>query len=108
MLSLLIAENQELQAQNAQLHARLQELEAREKKDSHNRHIPPSQSASSGRGVVKNSRRKSERRVGGQPGHSGKTLQMVGDPDSIEHHPVTECEQCGKDLRAQAVEGYEK
>jgi transposase len=108
LISLLITENQELKAQNAQLQARVQELEARGKKDSHNSHIPPSQSSSKDRGVVKNSRRKTGRKVGGQPGHAGKTLQMVTQPDKIEQHLVREGVQCGKDLRDQAVEGYER
>jgi transposase len=108
LVSLLIAENEELTAQNAQLQVRVQELEARSKKDSHNSHIPPSQSASTGRGVVKNSRRKTGRNVGGQPGHSGKTLQRVAHPDKTEHHAVRACGHCGKDLRDQAVEGYER
>lgn len=108
LISLLIAENQELKAQNAQLHARVQELEARGKKDSHNSHIPPSQSSSNGGSAVKNSRRKTGRKVGGQPGHSGKTLQMVEHPDKTERHAVRECVHCGKDLGAQAVEGYER
>jgi transposase len=108
LISLLITENQELHAQNAQLQARLQELEVQSKKDSHNSHIPPSHSASKGRGVVKNSRRKTGRKVGGQPGHSGETLQMVAHPDKTVQHPVRECVQCRKDLHDQAVEGYER
>lgn len=32
---------------------------------------------------------------------------MMEHPDKTERHLVTECVQCGKDLREQAVEGYE-
>jgi len=81
-----------------QLQHRVQVLEEREAKDSHNSHLPPS----SDRFVrqPRSLRKKSEKKPGGQPGHDGTTLQWHTSPDEVVVHAVTSCATCQQDLCA--------
>jgi transposase len=81
----------------AQLQQQVQALEERLAKDSHNSHLPPS----SDRFVrqPKSLRKKSGKKAGGQPGHSGTTLRWQGRPDEVVVHAVTCCEHCQQDLQ---------
>src|SRR5216684_7724562 len=82
----------ELVAQNAALAARIQELEARLAKDSHNSSKPPS---SDGLGrKTKSLRRRSGKQPGGQLGHRGETLRLVATPDRVVEHRPSICAQC--------------
>lgn len=80
----------------AQLNQRVQELEHRLNKDSHNSHLPPS----SDRFVrqPKSLRKKSEKPSGGQKGHAGKHLMMVETPDHMVIHAPEMCSSCQHDL----------
>src|SRR6516162_2697896 len=80
-----------------QLQRRIQQLEERLSKNSHNSHLPPS----SDRFVrqPKSLRKKSGKKPGGQEGHPGKTLLFSPSPDEVIVHPVERCEQCQADLR---------
>lgn len=78
------------------LEARKQELESQKDKDSHNSHKPPSSDGL--KRVTKQTRVKSNKPSGGQPGHEGSTLAMVATPDHIVLHPVTGCNKCGHKL----------
>lgn len=82
----------------AQLQQRVQALEERLAKDSHNSHLPPS----SDRFVrqPKSLRTKSGKKAGGQEGHPGATLQWHACPDEVIMHPVTCCDHCQHDLQA--------
>jgi hypothetical protein len=82
----------------AQLQQRVQGLEEREAKDSHNSHLPPS----SDRFVrqPKSLRKKSGKPAGGQPGHEGTTLRWQACPDEVVVHPVTHCACCQQDLQS--------
>lgn len=84
---------------------RIRQLEEMLHKDSHNSHIPPSQSFHIS---VKNLREKTGKQPGGQKGHPGKTLPMVSQPDRTIAYQVTRCEQCGKDLSGSPTEGCER
>jgi hypothetical protein len=88
---------------------RIEELEGKQKKDSHNSSKPPS---SDGLGKRKRSKpaskRRKGRRPGGQKGHEGTTLRMVENPDKLEQHRVDRCRGCGKSLVDQEPVGYEK
>jgi transposase len=79
------------------LMVRVKELEGMLHKDSHNSHKPPSSDGF--RKKIKNNRERSGRKVGGQPGHKGKTLCLVENPDKVIEHNVEECEHCGANLR---------
>jgi transposase len=75
---------------------RIEELERRLGKDSHNSSKPPSSDGF--RRKIREKRKKSERHSGGQKGHRGQTLVQVETPDRvIEHRPAT-CEKCQHDL----------
>src|SRR5690242_7117242 len=80
-----------------QLQQRIQLLEERLSKNSHNSHLPPS-SDRFGR-QPKSLRKKSGKKPGGQEGHPGKTLLFSPCPDEVIVHPVERCEQCQADLR---------
>ena len=88
---------------------RIEELEAKEKKDSHNSSKPPSSDGLSKRKRSKPAeKRKKGRRPGGQKGHEGTTLRMVESPDKLQEHRVERCCECGKSLAEQEPIGYEK
>lgn len=87
------------------LEERIRQLEAQIHKDSHNSHIPPSQSPHV---LIKNLREKTGKNRGGQIGHTGKTLKMVNNPTFTITHGVTRCQWCGKDLFNTLAEGYER
>jgi transposase len=79
-------------AQNAVLQARVEELEARLAKDSHNSSKPPS---SDGLGrKTKSLRRRSGKKPGGQIGHRGATLRLVATPDEVVEHRPAICSGC--------------
>lgn len=88
------------------LKERVKELEGQKNKDSHNSHIPPSKGITKTK--IKNSRKKTGNKQGGQQGHTGTTLEKVSTPDKIEIHKVTSCKNCGIDLSKSAVDSYEK
>jgi transposase len=88
-----------LEEQNAQLSERVQELEARLAKDSHNSSKPPSSDAFN-KPTPKpcNLRQKTDKHTGGQPGHPGHTLELVDNPDHTQVHAPTICAGCGGSL----------
>src|SRR5260221_10205012 len=91
----LEAENARVQAlyeqsqeQIVRLLARVQELEARLAKDSHNSSKPPA-SDPLGCQRPRSQRRRSGKKPGGQRGHPGETLHRVATPDeAVEHRPT--------------------
>ena len=96
----LEAENAHQREQIAALVARVQELEARLAKDSHNSSKPPS---SDGLGrKTKSLRRKSGTQPGGQVGHRGETLRLVATPDAVVEHRPARCPGCQAPLAADA------
>src|SRR5258706_925059 len=98
-ISTIEAENRQLRhaldvalAQNALLLERVQELEARLAKDSHNSSRPPSSD-----GLVrktKSLRQRSGKRPGGQVGHRGETLRLVAVPDAVVEQRPAGCGTC--------------
>jgi transposase len=70
-----------LQKENAQIKARIKELEGRLNQNSSNSSTPPSSDGFKKR--VANLRKRSGKKPGGQPGHNGDTLQLVCDPDEV-------------------------
>jgi len=88
------------------LTARVTELERQVKRNSRNSSQPPSQDGF--QKPTTSLRPKSERPVGGQPGHRGARLRLRAHPDQIQTHAVTYCAGCGQDLPAQRATHYER
>ncbi len=76
---------------------RFKVLEARLNQNSQNSHRPPS-SDGLRKPAPKSQRKKTGRRSGGQPGHTGTTLEMVAEPDQVIEHRAEHCQGCGADL----------
>jgi len=90
-----------MQEQIDALTARVQELEDRLGKDSHNSSKPPSSDAFGKKPV--SLRPKSTRKPGGQAGHPGRRLEFSERPDQIVLHAPAHCQECATCL--EAVEG---
>ena len=74
-------------------------------KDSHNSSIPPSKDSLAAQAEkskmllsTRSLREKSGKSTGGQVGHTGTTLEMASEPDSIVEHKPHFCTRCGGDL----------
>ena len=96
-LDWLRQENATLRDQVAVLSERINVLEAKLAKDSHNSHLPPSSDRFHRQ--PKSLRKKSGKKPGGQPGHPGSTLQLSPTPDQVIVHTVERCQHCQRDLR---------
>lgn len=98
----LIISNDSLIKSNDSLIKRVTDLEAelavyKNKKNSSNSHTPPSKDENR---PQKNQslREKSDKKVGGQPGHEGKTLECSAIIDEVVNHVPNYCNCCGEDL----------
>jgi transposase len=94
---ILEAENQNLRAENFLLKGCINELEAKLAKNSQNSSKPPSSDGLK-KPNPKSLRKSSGRKTGGQVGHPGVTLNQTGEPDLIEEHEVSLCENCHYNL----------
>lgn len=100
------AENQALRNDLAQALERLEEANARIKhlegqaaKDSHNSSKPPSTNGfKEPVRKTQSLREKSGKKTGGQPGHPGKTLMMVSQPDQTVQLTPEHCHHCQQEL----------
>ncbi len=101
LIALIIAQRDII----ARLEERIRDLEAQIHKDSHNSHIPPSRSPHA---PIKNMRKKTGKKRGGQKGHKGRTLEMVDNPAHTVIHEVSTCTRCGRSLVGTSPEGYER
>lgn len=91
-----IAKQQEVMAQVIE---RVKRLEGQAAKDSHNSSKPPSSNGfKEPVRKTQSLREKSGKKSGGQPGHQGRTLMMVAEPDEIVTLTPTRCCQCQQDL----------
>lgn len=90
--------------------ATIQSLRDQLAKDSRNSSKPPSSDGYEKPPVprTRSLRRSGERKTGGQPGHTGRRLEPVEQPDHVEVHPVTECDHCHGSLVEMPVIDYEK
>jgi transposase len=96
----LLARQAVLEQQVETLTARVQALEARLNKDSHNSHKPPSSDGLAKLPPRRSRRRHSGKRPGGQAGHVGVTLRPVAEPTQVVPHAPGACPACGADLTA--------
>jgi transposase len=85
---------------------RIEELERRLAKDSHNSSLPPSRDHGTRKPL--GPREKSQKRSGGQPGHQGHTLVQVETPDEVIVHRPQECAGCHQDLSSEQGEVVER
>jgi len=104
----IVAYIESLEFQIKDLSEKLQALEAQLNQNSRNSSKPPSTDFSVKKKPNPKSRRqKSDKKPGGQEGHSGTTLDMVANPDEIIEHSLSYCEECGSTLENEKVESYE-
>lgn len=85
-----------MRIENAQLKERIKELESKNNKNSRNSHMPPSSDRFSKK-IKSAFSRKGNKKIGGQEGHEGKTLDKMEYVDEIIVLSPQQC-QCGKDL----------
>jgi transposase len=92
----VFAHFERMQATIAALTAHVQQLENQLATKSHNSSKPPSSDGLAKK--TKSRREKSGNKPGGQPGHPGRTLAMVADPDHTVCHFPEQCPGCGEAL----------
>jgi len=86
---------------------RINALEKRLAKDSHNSSLPPSSDRFARQKKTRSVRQKSSKKAGGQAGHPGSTLQMSEKPEDVIRVPVTQCPQCQADVAPVAASSIE-
>jgi len=96
----------ELRAKNAALLARVAELERQLGLHSGNSGKPPSSDGLKKPPRTRSLREPSGKAPGGQPGHPGKTLGRVAEPDTTIDHFPTACSGCGAALEAATASGH--
>ncbi|HEY7093358.1 MAG TPA: IS66 family transposase [Ktedonobacterales bacterium] len=104
--SILRAENAALREQVQTLLARVQELEGRLAKDSHNSSRPPSSDGL--RRKPKSQREKSGKKRGAQPGHAGHRVSLVATPDLVQTHRPSQCSACQQAFPSDAPSWVER
>lgn len=100
-------QDQKHEKEVARLRQRIEDLENRFLKDSHNSSKPPSSDGLKKVDRTQSLRTKSKRKPGGQPGHKGVTLGWTEKPDEITLHEKRICPHCGTPLRLGRDRGYE-
>lgn len=90
-----------------QLAVRVTALEDQQAKNSRNSSKPPS-SDGLNKPSPKSLRKPSGKKSGGQPGHKGKTLLAVDDPNYVQVHSVKQCAHCQAALDEVPANGYVK
>lgn len=90
-----------------ELEARIQALEDRQDKDSHNSSKPPSSDGLK-KPVKSRKRHPSNKKVGGQSGHVGTRLEPVEKPDHFAVHSVKRCRHCQRSLEGLAAKRHVK
>lgn len=85
-----------LQAENTTLKATIAQLQARLNQNSTNSRKPPATDGLAKKAVIKPAfNNQTDRKVGGQKGHPGKTLRFVELPHTICQHCPDHCQECG-------------
>lgn len=92
-----------------QANARIKHLEGQAAKDSHNSSKPPSSNGfKEPIRKTQSLREKSGKKSGGQPGHAGKTLMMVEQPDQTVLLTPAKCQHCQEDLATASLSRRER
>lgn len=97
---ILKAENIALKAENQKLKQENQELRQRLNLNSQNSHKPPSSDGLKKKPALE---KKRVGKSGGQPGHPGKTLEMVEKPDQEVVHHAEKCVGCEREFSREDV-----
>jgi transposase len=106
--AMLAARNETMCRANAALSARVAELERRLGLNSSNSSKPPSSDGLNKTPPrTRSLRERSKKQVGGQPGHPGKTLCAVDNPDHTVDHFPAQCANCAEPLSQTASGGYD-
>ena len=111
---LVVAQSEEiarlvaLAEENAQLKARVAELEARLNQNSRNSSKPPGSDSPFVKPAPKSLRKKGVRRPGRPDGQPGSTLEQVSVPDAVLVHEPEVCAGCGDGLAGRPVVGVER
>src|SRR4030042_1033793 len=84
---------------------RVNELEQKLSKDSHNSSKPPSSDGLKKR--TRSQRKRSGKKTGGQAGHKGSTLEMTDTPDHVVKLRIKKCNCCHGSLKGVQSKGYE-
>jgi len=80
----------------AELKQRLEKLERRLGQNSRNSSLPPSKDPP--QTPKRPPRKRSPRKPGGQPGHEGRSRELIDDPDETVEHRPEQCRKCGREL----------
>src|SRR5579871_3158606 len=93
----------------SQMEQKIKQLEERLSKDSHNSSKPPSSDGyHKPNPQSRRNKEKGKKKVGGQPGHPGKTLNRTEHPNFIVEHDPERCWRCTHTLSTHdRVVGYE-
>src|SRR5207253_1158809 len=94
------------QEQIAALSARVKELDDQRQTNSRNSSKPPSSDGYSR--PPRSLRQHSGKKPGGQPGHTGRTLQMADQPDEVIVHSPAVCAHCQCSLADAPVQHSER
>jgi transposase len=97
--AMLAVQNETMRRENAALLARVAELERRLGLNSSNSSKPPSSDGLSKKPPrTRSLRERSKKPAGGQPGHPGKTLCAVDNPEHTVDHLPAHCANCAEPL----------
>ena len=96
-----------MQHQLATQQVLIQQMQDQLAKDNHNSGKPPSSDGLK-QGKRKSLRRSGQRPRGGQPGHKGRTLMQMAEPDHVILHGHNACPHCQTELAAVAAKRHEK
>ena len=91
----------ELKGVIAEKDKEIESLKSKLSKDSHNSGKPPSSDGF--KKVIKNLRKSSRRKSGGQEGHKGATAEMTKTPDEVVELKVTQCKHCNHIIKNKNV-----